>query len=172
MIQRCGRCKLDKPIEAFSPSYRGKPGTWCRECFRAYARGDRAPSLAHEPRKCNRCGVAYTPKQVKAGDLGLCSRKCKEAVRRESGRDREHHLIRKYGITSADYDRMLKGQGGHCALCPVSPEEIEVGRYRTFFHVDHDHGTGRVRGLLCPDCNLKLGRVTGEWMRAALAYIA
>lgn len=77
----------------------------------------------------------------------------------------------KYGITQADYDRMLAEQGGHCALCSATPETLTVGRYRTFMHVDHCHDSGEVRGLLCPDCNLKLGRVSADWMRAALVYL-
>jgi hypothetical protein len=66
--------------------------------------------------------------------------------------------MREYGITSADYDRMLAEQGGGCAVCGIKPEELTAGRYRTYLHVDHDHKTGRNRGLLCPDHNLLLGR--------------
>jgi uncharacterized protein with PIN domain len=79
--------------------------------------------------------------------------------------------MRKYGITQADYDRMLANQGGRCALCGVRQDELQTGRYRTYLHVDHCHETGKVRGLVCPDCNLQLGRVSAEWMRAALTYL-
>lgn len=65
---------------------------------------------------------------------------------------RERHLRYVYGITTADYDRMLAEQGGCCAICGTA----EVGAARRYFHVDHDHTTGRVRGLLCVKCNTSL----------------
>ncbi len=65
--------------------------------------------------------------------------------------DRESHLRRKYGITIADYDRMFAAQNGVCAIClEARPEE------RTL-HVDHDHETGAIRGLLCFRCNNAIG---------------
>jgi hypothetical protein len=65
--------------------------------------------------------------------------------------DREYHLLRKYGITIKQYDAMLAAQNGVCAICDEPrPEE------RTL-HVDHDHETGEIRGLLCFRCNQTLG---------------
>ena len=81
--------------------------------------------------------------------------------------DREGHLKRKYGITLADYDRMFDAQGGVCAICgEPRPEE------RTL-HVDHDHETGAIRGLLCFRCNNALGdfREEYELFRRAADYL-
>jgi hypothetical protein len=70
--------------------------------------------------------------------------------------DRQSYLKRKYGITIADYDRMFEQQGGVCAICnEPRPEE------RTL-HVDHDHKTGVIRGLLCFRCNNALGDLREE----------
>lgn len=55
--------------------------------------------------------------------------------------------LRNYGLSRADYNRMLEKQHGRCATCE---EE------KTLF-IDHDHKTGVVRGLLCQDCNCALG---------------
>lgn len=55
-------------------------------------------------------------------------------------------------MTPDDYERMLAGQGGTCALCPMIPD----GTHERFC-VDHDHVTGKVRGILCKFCNSKLG---------------
>jgi hypothetical protein len=66
--------------------------------------------------------------------------------------ERSRQLKRRYGITVEDYDRMLEGQGGVCALCK---ETCSKG---TRLCVDHDHDSGRVRGLLCDSCNRGLGR--------------
>lgn len=54
-------------------------------------------------------------------------------------------------MTLEDYNKLLKQQGGICAICNAYPTRL------TRLQVDHDHITGRVRGLLCLSCNLKLG---------------
>ena len=66
-------------------------------------------------------------------------------------RDRQYRV--RYGITLADYNRMLLQQGGKCAICG-SDKEGKVGQC---FAVDHNHDTGTVRGLLCIRCNARLG---------------
>lgn len=64
-------------------------------------------------------------------------------------KERERHLIKKYGVTAADYDRMFSEQSGKCAVCGKTQERS--------FDVDHCHGSGRVRGLLCTSCNRMIG---------------
>lgn len=63
--------------------------------------------------------------------------------------ERERHLVRKYGVTQVDYDTMFSAQQGRCAICQKEQPKS--------FDVDHDHRTGRVRGLLCTNCNLMIG---------------
>lgn len=66
---------------------------------------------------------------------------------------RARWLRDKYGITLAEFAAILKVQGGTCAICRKPPR---AGRN---LHVDHDHKTGEVRGLLCYNCNrFHLGR--------------
>jgi Autographiviridae endonuclease VII len=61
--------------------------------------------------------------------------------------DRKSYLKRKYGITIEQYDAMLEAQGGGCFICGRPPrDDISL-------HVDHDHSTGKVRGILCFCCN-------------------
>ena len=61
---------------------------------------------------------------------------------------KDKYLRNKYGITLAVYNEMLKDQKHQCALC---------GKHKSNFskslHVDHNHKTGRVRGLVCYYCN-------------------
>jgi len=75
-------------------------------------------------------------------DFGLVTR---------AGQNLTDHLSRKYGLSLADYQRLLEKQGGRCAACTTLPP---VGRR---LHVDQDHHTGEVRGLLCHGCNVALG---------------
>lgn len=153
----CSKCGATWPASGFYWS-KGQLKRPCKQCFREWHRGRYVPKDGADdaPRSCIWCGASYQPKGRRISFY--CSQKCKEAERKESGQGREQHLLRKYGISAADYDRMLADQGGGCALCGVTPDELTSGRYRTFLHVDHCHETGRVRGLLCPDHNLLLGK--------------
>ena len=65
---------------------------------------------------------------------------------------REHHYRRLYGLTIADFDRMLAQQGGKCAICGTD-QPGSKGR----FSIDHDHTTKAIRSLLCESCNKGLG---------------
>jgi hypothetical protein len=67
---------------------------------------------------------------------------------------RDYNLRKNYGISSADYDRMLEGQDGRCAIC----RSDQPGGRTKYFHVDHCHSTNKVRGLLCMPCNIMLGQ--------------
>ncbi len=76
------------------------------------------------------------------------------------------HLKRKFGITLADYDRILEEQGGRCAICGDDPGDVTL-------HVDHDHDTGEIRALLCIRCNNGIGlfRESPELFDAAATYV-
>jgi hypothetical protein len=73
---------------------------------------------------------------------------------REKINQRKQDLKRYFGITPEQYDAMLQKQSGKCAGC---------NRHQTEFvknlAVDHDHKTGIIRGLLCEDCNIALGKL-------------
>lgn len=62
---------------------------------------------------------------------------------------RKSALARKFGMTLEDYDAMLERQQGACAICGITSDKT--------FHVDHCHTTGKIRGLLCSNCNTALG---------------
>jgi hypothetical protein len=68
---------------------------------------------------------------------------------------RNRALKWKYGIDIPTYDRMLATQKHCCAIC--GDKENKVGGLHNSFSVDHDHTTGKVRGLLCNQCNRGLG---------------
>ena len=77
---------------------------------------------------------------------------------------RTNHLRRTYGMTQEEFDKMFSGQSGRCAIC---------FRSNGIWHIDHDHCTGKVRGILCHSCNLGLGRFSDsvEHLRSAIAYL-
>jgi hypothetical protein len=67
---------------------------------------------------------------------------------------RRRRTLAGYGITPEEYDAIVERQGGGCICGSIHPG----GRWRRF-HVDHDHQTNRVRGVLCHGCNTALGLV-------------
>jgi hypothetical protein len=75
--------------------------------------------------------------------------------------------LKPYGITAADYAALLLAQGGVCAICH---QPAKGGRTSTArLHVDHDHGSGKVRGLLCNKCNLAIGHLSDQGLLQAAA---
>jgi hypothetical protein len=65
---------------------------------------------------------------------------------------REYRWLHQYGISREDYNKLLEQQDGHCYFCSYAPPS---GQY---LFVDHDHKTGKVRGLLCLGHNQAIGR--------------
>lgn len=80
---------------------------------------------------------------------------------------RNKSYMTNYGISTTDYDALLAQQGGVCAICGADKPSPK----RFHFAVDHDHLTGRVRGLLCIRCNSHLGWFDRH-MDSVLDYIA
>jgi len=73
------------------------------------------------------------------------------------------NLKTRYGLTAAQYDKMLEKTEGLCELCGC-PMERPV--------VDHDHATGRVRGIICHPCNIKLPAIEDMgWVMLAWGYL-
>jgi hypothetical protein len=85
-------------------------------------------------------------------------------------RHRQYMLRHKYDMTPEQYDSLLASQGGNCAICGDPPK---VGQNKRL-HVDHDHATGKVRGLLCMHCNHSIERVEKipGWAAKTEAYLA
>lgn len=81
-------------------------------------------------------------------------------------------LVRKYGVTSKEYQAQLEKQGGRCATCGITREEDIENRGRRW-PVDHDHETDEVRGILCWLCNLALGAVKDrpDTLRTMAIYV-
>jgi hypothetical protein len=94
---------------------------------------------------CSICGTG-TPVRIRSGRGTECARKS-----RKSGGPLERRawrLASKYGLTLEQFAAMEAEQGGCCLICKDESPQLVV---------DHDHETGRVRGLLCRECNLALG---------------
>ena len=76
--------------------------------------------------------------------------------------------LRKYGLSVEEADKIFAAQGNSCGIC----KSATTGNSRDW-HVDHDHATGIVRGILCSGCNTGLGgfRDRVEFLHAAISYL-
>lgn len=82
----------------------------------------------------------------------------------------------RYGVTPQMIDQMYELQEGCCAICGAAkarPAQVVTGGRQNVLHIDHDHKTGRVRGLVCLGCNVGLGgfRDNPRVLLAAASYL-
>jgi len=119
-------------------------------------------------KRCNDCGIsrpltAYTKQKRQNGTFGYMAI-CKEChcivqakryqtyTLEQKLQKKSKFLQRKYGITIEQYNEMFNKQNGKCAACNKHQSELVKALV-----VDHCHISKKVRGLLCPGCNLALG---------------
>ena len=123
-------------------------------------------------RTCNKCGIEQDletcfyktgrKNDTNPNNRHYTCKECTKARLKESKsqspkRKRELHLLRKFNMTLNDYDQMVERQGDKCALCPATKPG---GRHTdASWCIDHDHVSGKIRELLCNDCNMVLGIV-------------
>ena len=86
---------------------------------------------------------------------------------------RRAHLKHRYRLTDEEVDVLIDAQNGACAICGEPPSGANTrAHWNGKLCVDHDHDTGRVRGLLCNDCNLAVGYgKSPSILRAAADYL-
>lgn len=88
-------------------------------------------------------------------------------ARKRLKRSTEHANLRKAAHKDGTYERLLEVQGGGCAVCDKIPDP-EKRR----FHIDHDHRTMEIRGVLCFRCNVTLRVwITAQWLLRAAEYL-
>lgn len=133
--------------------------TLCPKCNRSLP-SDR---FNKHKRQCNDCRAAVQRAYVERNRMTVYER---NKAWRDAGGTRAS-TVGAYGLTVTEYESLLAAQGGLCGICK---ETCPSGRNLA---VDHDHETGKVRGLLCTRCNPGLGyfRDDAERLRAALQWI-
>ena len=156
----CRKCDEAKPTDAF---YKGH--LQCKRClYQTNASRYDNPEPTVTERRCPDCD------EVKPASEFHRSRRMYDGLGtycKECAKFRD--ILRVYGITRAEYEAKLAEQGGKCAICKTSDWP---GRHGVPA-IDHDHKTGRFRGLLCSDCNVALGGFKDDVVRlyAAIDYL-
>lgn len=132
--------------------------TRCTKC-------NKRPSVVGKPRcdKCIRDNKRYNDtayeRRIAAGVCTACGRnpadkprkRCRPCIEKLNKVSLERFMRRKYGIGYKEKQALYRKQGGFCAFCGLL---LPMDKY---CHIDHDHMTGAVRGLLHSQCNLLLG---------------
>lgn len=117
----------------------------------------RATHAAWKAANPDRVRASYEKSRAKFFSLPPDVISAKKAEKTERQRERNKKLGSKrwpsLGFTTEDYQRMLLAQKRGCGICGKPAAYSKDGR----LHVDHDHTTGKVRGLLCDKCNLGIG---------------
>lgn len=142
----------------------GPVRTWCTLC-RANNEAQRAKGRqVGNRRNCYKCGVEV-PEAIGRAGTAVCS-SCRRSPERDRREYEQQRRLRRYGLTQDDYDEMLRSQGGRCAICRTDAPGPKG------FTIDHCHGSGGVRAILCGACNTAFGllRESVETARAMLAY--
>lgn len=165
----CSKCKAQRPLEEFHKNSGNHDGLhyWCKECSRKNGKNyrdrlsKRLTIEIPETKVCTRCKTEKMSSQFsksKRAKEGLHNW-CKTCVR-------DQKLKLSYGIDVEAYDRVLKSQNGVCAIC-------QENSGKRILAVDHDHITGRIRGLLCDRCNVLIGmaRDNIQTLRKAILYL-
>lgn len=130
-----------------------------------------SPSSVGETKVCRACTkrvvVAKFPVNKENRD-GLHSY-CYPCI---AWRQKIARLRLKYGLSLEGYSNLMKVQEGRCAICQRTPEEAHPKLPR-WLAVDHCHETGRIRGLLCTDCNTSIGKFNDDpaRLRRAAEYL-
>lgn len=157
-MKTCSKCHKEYPATMeFFYKDKGKLSSKCRACKKEYQKTYQIEH-AHEQKEYKKRYREKNINHIKEHK----KRYYKENIASLLGR----YYERNYNITLDQYDKMFEEQGGVCAICGgVNPNGKRMA-------VDHNHKTGKVRGLLCDRCNLGLEFVEKDlYMAKALFYL-
>lgn len=141
------------------------PETRERERVRQQKRRQADP----EPnRKAAKKWAAANPERVRENKRKWLSENADLAYAKDMKNKRKHYLNKAYKLTLEEWNDLATKQENRCAICGKHRQEIFRG-----LMVDHDHKTGKVRGLLCFHCNAGMGNLRDDVqiLQKAIAYL-
>lgn len=159
---KCGNLLCQSKSPVFYKDKRTKDGlrSWCKECCSLSSKKYNKIFGKERTRKRKKYKLAFyaIPENREAKNEHARERYKNDPILRKkmNAYSRENHLKRKYGLTIQDWNNLLSAQNNACAICETQ-FSLENAKHRLYPRVDHNHGTGKVRGLLCNACNTVLG---------------
>ena len=180
MKKTCNRCHITKDISQFYKDRTKKLGVSgiCSECSKKYSKNYRQQHQEEILKKAvdwrlhHREEIKKTNTQYYAENYLKLREyrkqyklKNKEKVRAQELQYRqqhpekikEHDLLANHGITLKEYNILLSSQNNVCKICGKLETSKEKNKKVKSLAVDHDHKTGKIRGLLCGKCNKGIG---------------
>ena len=160
-LKKCYTCKEIKDESCFSKDKNRKDGLCgkCKSCVSIY--NHNRLDISRERKKLYRQTNREKTREQQREYYSKYHIVHKRQVRNAN-------LIRKYGITIQQYDKMFEDQGGCCYICGKPDSNFAFG-----LGVDHDHETVKIRGLLCKNCNQGIGFLQDniELLRKEIEYL-
>lgn len=176
----CRKCGVLLTSSNWYPSRKKYGKRICKMCFSP-------PAI----KRCRRCKVELnaTTQRLTIGHsrrmlCTLCYNSRQREVRTPSWR-RTRRLRQTYGIDEAAWNEIFSRQGNKCACCGVTtpliqktprkvPRQRKLGRWKNGIRwkTDHDHRTGKVRGIVCARCNLLLAGLDSELLPKLIEYLS
>ncbi|MCX6711636.1 MAG: endonuclease VII domain-containing protein [Candidatus Woesearchaeota archaeon] len=157
----CTTCDIEKEICEFHKCKGGKFGVRC-DCIDC-VRIKRKIYLEKNKDKTKAYSKSYYNKnkellKIKSKNFWKKIQSNPEIAKQRRLEDKNRKLKTIFGITLNQYGQMLELQNGVCAICGKEEITIDSRSHKTQkLSVDHDHQTGKVRGLLCAKCNKMIG---------------
>lgn len=153
-MKTCRQCEKELPLESFKKRKASSDGrlNTCKKCV--YAR--QLEYWSKNPDSLSKVKAARSRRYAESLSDEARARN-RDWYRKNAAKHCEKSkwsaIKRQYGLTREQYDEILRSQGGKCPICLNCMETRGVKAPC----VDHCHSTGRVRGLLCRNCNASLG---------------
>lgn len=152
-MKKCTKClELRDDFSSAGKNSRSQDGlmSWCKRCDAA-----RAAKRRLEPGR--KVAQALKDKERYWSNQPKAVSRARQWVLENPEKARASYLKRRYGSTAEEIDSMLVGQLGACAICGIVPDPQADFKGDRVLHIDHDHATGKVRGLLCRKHNTAIG---------------
>jgi len=174
-MKTCTKCEIEKPLDEFGRNRSTKDGkqAWCKECRnKQYKEGtpidERLISSKENHQVCIKCFIEKPEEEFelrsdtckRRGDCDECRRKYHNKKRKNNRFYLNHqykakgYLVAENYFTIEDYDYFLEKQNNECPIC-----EKEFNGEDVFINIDHCHNSDQVRGLLCSECNMGIGKL-------------
>lgn len=160
-MKRCCRCKKQKPVTDFGNDRHSRDGLalTCRACCSIQKRASHkklsqnAEWLVHRKSIVRKSVEKWRLNHPEANKSAAMDWYLSEGGRRWY----LNRNMRRYGSTAEQYLALLEKQDGVCAICHQEETTKTKHGYTRPLHIDHDHQSGKIRGLLCMQCNSAIG---------------
>lgn len=147
---QCKKCKINKLEKDFEKGRRD-----CKSCRNEQKRESDKNWRRKHPEVGSRYGKLYYK-----NNKGEIRKRNMQWQKEHPDRVRHHSLMSSHGISLEEYNQKIEEQDGKCDICHQPESRINKRTGKTkFLCVDHNHETGKVRGLLCDDCNIAIGKI-------------